>query len=64
MKIKGIPSSETNILRRVTTTGEAYVITVNNATQMYTIYKLNGDTAVKLGKGSNPLELEQKYVVD
>ena len=34
MKIKGIPSSETNILRRVITTGEAYVITVNNETQM------------------------------
>ncbi|MEE1503892.1 MAG: hypothetical protein UGF89_06585 [Acutalibacteraceae bacterium] len=63
-KIKGIPSAENIILHRNGKNGDEYKITENEAGTSYTIYKLDGDKATKLGKGSNPLELEDKYVKD
>jgi len=63
-KIKGIPGAEKLVLHRNTKKGDIYKITVNEAGNVYTIYKLDGDKATKLGKGSNPLELEDKYIKD
>ena len=64
MKIKGIPSAETLVLHRENKKGDVFKITTNEAGSSYTIYKVEGDKATKLGKGANPLELEDKFVKD
>lgn len=63
-KIKGIPSAEKIVLHREAKNGDVYKITVNEAGTSYTLYKIEGDKGIKVGKGTNPLELENKYIKD
>ena len=62
MSITGIPSSENIILHRIARNGDSYRITTNDSATVYTLYKIENNKAIKIAKGSNPLELENKYV--
>lgn len=53
MAVNGIPKTERIWVKRITEKGETYYIT---------LYKMDGEKAVKLGKAKSPLELEQKYI--
>lgn len=55
----GIPSAEIVWLTITDDLGDEYVITSKATRDMYYIYRLEKDKAVKLGKNENPLELEK-----
>ena len=55
----GIPSNETIWVTITDDLGDEYVITSKTTRDMYYIYRLEKDKAVKLGKNENPLELEK-----
>jgi hypothetical protein len=55
----GIPSTETIWVTITDDLGDEYVITSKTTRDMYYIYRLEKDKAVKLGKNENPLELEK-----
>lgn len=55
----GLPSNETIWVTITDDLGDEYVITSRATRDMYYIYRLEKDKAVKLGKNENPLELEK-----
>lgn len=55
----GVPSNETIWVTITDDLGDEYVITSKTTRDMYYIYRLEKDKAVKLGKNENPLELEK-----
>jgi hypothetical protein len=55
----GIPSAEIVWVTITDDLGDEYVITSKATRDMYYIYRLEKDKAVKLGKNENPLELEK-----
>ena len=55
----GIPSNETIWVTLTDNLGDEYVITSKVTRDMYYIYRIEKDKAVKLGKNENPLELEK-----
>lgn len=60
----GIPSTEHIWLQLKTESGNMYYITSKtNDRSLYFIYKIENDKATKLGKGKDPLALEDKYAV-
>lgn len=54
----GIPNNETIWVTITDDLGDEYVITSKSDRNMYYLYRLEKDKAVKLGKNENPLELE------
>lgn len=54
-----IPSNETIWVTITDDLGDEYVITSKATRDVYYIYRLEKDKAVKLGKNENPLELEK-----
>lgn len=55
----GIPSAEIVWVTITDDLGDEYVITSKTTRDVYYIYRLEKDKAVKLGKNENPLELEK-----
>lgn len=55
----GLPSNETIWVTITDDLGDEYVITSKATRDVYYIYRLEKDKAVKLGKNENPLELEK-----
>lgn len=55
----GVPSNETIWVTITDDLGDEYVITSKSTRDMYYIYRLEKDKAVKLGKNENPVELEK-----
>lgn len=55
----GIPSNETIWVTITDDLGDEYVITSKTTRDVYYIYRLEKDKAVKLGKNENPIELEK-----
>lgn len=53
-----VPSNETIWVTITDDLGDEYIITSKATRDMYYIYRLEKDKAVKLGKNENPLELE------
>ena len=61
--IKGIPKKEIVWVKRTMPNGDVYYITSNESRSMYYLYKLEGGTATKIGRGcKSPLELEETYI--
>lgn len=61
--INGIPKTERIWTHIVTKSGENYYITSKETNRdCYYIYKLDGNTAVKLGKNKSPAYLEETYI--
>ena len=58
----GIPSTETVLVTITDDLGDEYVITSKSDRNVYYLYRLEKEKAVKLGKGDNPLELEEKFI--
>jgi hypothetical protein len=58
----GIPSTEIVWVTITDDLGDEYVITSKTTRDMYYIYRLEKDKAMKLGKGVSPIELEQKFI--
>ena len=58
----GIPKGETLQLTYTTLKGEVYYITSKPNCESYFLYKNEGGKANKIAKGSNPPELEKKYI--
>lgn len=54
-----LPSNETIWVTITDDLGDEYVITSKTTRDVYYIYRLEKDKAVKLGKNENPLELEK-----
>jgi hypothetical protein len=54
-----IPSNETIWVTITDDLGDEYIITSKATRDMYYIYRLEKNNAVKLGKNENPLELEK-----
>jgi hypothetical protein len=55
----GIPNNETIWVTITDDLGDEYVITSKTTRDVYYIYRIEKDKAVKLGKNENPLELEK-----
>ena len=55
----GLPSNETIWVTITDDLGDEYIITSKATREMYYLYRLEKDKAVKLGKNENPLELEK-----
>jgi hypothetical protein len=55
----GIPSNEIIWVTITDDLGDEYVITSKSDRNIYYLYRIEKDKAVKLGKNENPLELEQ-----
>lgn len=51
MAVNGIPKTERIWVKRITEKGETYYITSKDTRDYYFLYKMDGDKAVKLGKG-------------
>ena len=63
MAIPGIPRTEKVWLKRTMLDGSVYYITTKELdTSWHYLYKMDGDTAKKLGKARTPNELEDKYI--
>ena len=61
--INGIPRTERIWLTRLTESGETYYITSKESDRnMYFLYRVDGDKAVKIGKAKSPADLEEKYI--
>lgn len=58
----GIPKGEILRVTYTTRTGEVYYITSKPNRECYYLYKDEDGKAVKIAKGSNPPELEEKYL--
>jgi hypothetical protein len=58
----GIPSTETIWVTITDDLGDEYVITSKSDRNIYYLYRLEKEKAIKLGKGDNPLELEEKFI--
>ena len=55
----GLPSNEIIWVTITDDLGDEYVITSKTTRDVYYIYRLEKDKAIKLGKNENPLELEK-----
>ena len=55
----GLPSNETIWVTITDDLGDEYVITSKSDRNIYYLYRLEKDKAIKLGKNENPLELEK-----
>lgn len=60
--IKKIPTNEDGMVLYKNTNGNTYKITQNQTTNVFTIYKVVEDGFERLGKGNNPITLEEKYI--
>ena len=58
----GIPSTEIVWVTITDDLGDEYIITSKSDRNIYYIYRLEKEKAVKLGKGNNPIELEQNFI--
>jgi hypothetical protein len=62
-EINGIPKTERIWTHITTKSGENYYITSKaDKRDFYFLYKMDGDTAVKLGKSRSPAELEGTFI--
>ena len=57
-----IPNTEIVWVTIADDLGDEYVITSKVTRDVYYIYRIEKDNIIKLGKGDNPLELEQKFI--
>lgn len=55
----GLPSNETIWVTITDDLGDEYVITSKSDRNIYYLYRLEKDKAIKLSKNENPLELEK-----
>lgn len=60
--ITGIPSGENLRITHTTLNGDVYYFTKKPSSDGYTLYKDENGKAVKIAKGANPPELEDKYI--
>ena len=60
--LKKIPSNEVVVVNYKCLNGDTYQITQNQVNKAFTIYKVIDDCLERLGKGDNPLTLEEKYI--
>lgn len=58
----GIPSTEIVWVTITDDLGDEYVVTSKSDRNTYYIYRLEKEKAIKLGKGYNPLELENQFI--
>lgn len=58
----GIPNNEIIWVTITDDLGDEYVITSKSDRNIYYLYRLEQEKAVKLGKGDNPLELEKNFI--
>jgi hypothetical protein len=58
----GVPSNEIIWVTITDDLGDEYVITSKSDRNIYYLYRLEQEKAVKLGKGDNPLELEKNFI--
>ena len=63
MVINGIPKTEKVWEEIITQDGSVYYITSKeNDRSYYSLYKIDNNNAVKLGKAKSPTDLENKYI--
>lgn len=60
--MNGIPNNEIIWVTITDDLGDEYVITSKSDRNMYYLYRLEKEKAVKLGKGDNPTELEKNFI--
>jgi len=60
--MNGIPSGEIIFVKRTTTNGDIYYITAKPLRDMYYLYKVENNKAIKLGKDKNPRTLESQFI--
>ena len=60
--MKGIPSKEIIMTEVTSLKGEVFYITTTALRDAYYIYKIQDNTATKLGGSKSPTELETKYI--
>ena len=60
--MKGIPSNQIIMTEIISLKGETFYITMTALRDTYYIYKIQNNTATKLGSGQNPLTLEDKFI--
>lgn len=61
--VPGIPSAERIWTEYRTRAGEVfYLTTKRNVPGTFWLYRLEGDRAVKLGKGESPVALEKRFI--
>lgn len=58
----GIPKGEILRITHTTLSGEIYYFTKKPNSDGYSLYKDEDGKAVKIAKGANPPELEEKYI--
>lgn len=60
--MKGIPSKEIIMTEIKSLEGETFYITTTALRDTYYIYRIQDNTATKLGSGKSPTALETKYI--
>ncbi len=60
--MRGIPSKESIVVTITSLKGDTFCITTTILQDAYYIYRVQNNTATKLGSGKNPIELEDKYI--
>lgn len=60
--LKKIPDNEICMVTHKCSNGDTYKITQNKTNKLFTIYEVVNNCFVRLGKGYNPIELEEKYI--
>ena len=61
--VPGIPSAERIWTEYRTKLGDVYYLTSKRSVPgAFWLYRLEGDRAVKLGKGDNPVTLEKRFI--
>lgn len=60
--LKKLPDNEVGMVTYKYSNGDTYRITQNQMNKIFTIYKVVDGCFERLGKGSNPTELENKYI--
>lgn len=60
--MKGLPSKEIIMTEIKSLEGETFYITTTALRDTYYIYRIQDNTATKLGSSKSPTELETKYI--
>ena len=60
--VNGIPRTERIWLEYHAGQDTYYITSKNGNTDMFFVYRMDGDRAEKLGKSKSPPELERKYI--
>lgn len=62
--MKGIPSSQYVVVTILSSNSKTFYITTTALQDLYYIYEVKDNVATKLGSSKNPLDLENKYVLE